>query len=533
MRRRDFLKLMSGALASAGGCAAENTAAPVAAPAPVNAAPWAQPTADQQAVLLPASKRPDAMLEVFLWGGLSPWETFYVVPEFGDPDRGGAFAGQQWWAFQNPETANVPDWHAACGPGPGAAMLQPWRTDSAGIQVNLGPFIHPLRDRPDLLARMRVWVVQHDAEPHELAIPQAITGLRLGNPRMAALGTHLQRFFSARAPADRVAPHSYAIYQSAIERARENATGATLVGLHRATDRPTVIQLGAETRLIRQLPRPAVQGYKTELDALVQHYLGRYRSRYQIGGADLRAPALDDFGGARQAMQNHTVLQALLSDALTSAADIELCVADPTGFIPGATASDETTAGLRLGASLLTRKDNAAKYVQLIESGIYSGSAGNGYDTHNGHVEQHGTNVMHMCRALADIINQPGEGDPGKIDLDKHFVLLNTEFGRSPYPEFSVRFDDGSGTNHWPWGYLVIGFGGFVDEDRSGIVGAIGENALAIDGITPAEHRAALLLAMGAWPFTEQSFAVGDVRDATTELEAAKWLRERVLGYSA
>ena len=33
---------------------------------------------------------------------------------------------------------------------------------------------------------------------------------------------------------------------------------------------------------------------------------------------------------------------------------------------------------------------------------------------------------------------------------------------------------------------------------------------------------------MGIWPFTEQSFAVGDIRDVGTELDAAVFLREHI-----
>jgi len=40
-----------------------------------------------------------------------------------------------------------------------------------------------------------------------------------------------------------------------------------------------------------------------------------------------------------------------------------------------------------------------------------------------------------------------------------------------------------------------------------------------------------MLLAMGAWPFSDQSFAVGDVRGASSELEAALKLRTEILGY--
>ena len=54
----------------------------------------------------------------------------------------------------------------------------------------------------------------------------------------------------------------------------------------------------------------------------------------------------------------------------------------------------------------------------------------------------------------------------------------------------------------------------------------------ADDFITPTDFRASLLLAMGIWPFNEESFAVADVSaPSLNEIEAAMFLREHVWGY--
>ena len=84
--------------------------------------------------------------------------------------------------------------------------------------------------------------------------------------------------------------------------------------------------------------------------------------------------------------------------------------------------------------------------------------------------------------------------------------------------------------DHWPWGYVIAVFGGYVQPETDAVVGAIGEGGYATDFLTPTEHRAAMLLASGIWPFTAESYRVGDVRDAKNELDAAMILRERVLG---
>lgn len=44
-------------------------------------------------ILLFEGKCPEGMVEIFFLGGMFVWETFYMVPEFGDPVCGGFYAG--------------------------------------------------------------------------------------------------------------------------------------------------------------------------------------------------------------------------------------------------------------------------------------------------------------------------------------------------------------------------------------------------------------------------------------------------------
>ena len=524
--RRSFLKLASGCLVPLlPGCSGSGTPDPYA-----GGELWGDTPAGLEHSLLPEERRPDGILEVFLMGGLSPWESFYTVPGLCDPGLGGPFAGQQWWTFQDGVSPNVGEWFEQCE-GSGRDLYEPFARDAMDQMVNLGPFVAPLRDRPDILARMRVWVMAHPLEPHDAAIPYSVAGLPISNPRMAGFGTHIQRFFAARAAADRSAPFSYSIFQNSLNRLDLGAP-STALGLHPAAAQPIAIQLGDEPTLPRQLARPGVSGNTGAFDALIDHYGAAFRERLRQAGADTRAPAFADYLSSRYAMGRHQALLELLPPDLFEREELTMCSRHPAYHnIDRYDATDETGAAIRMARHLLTAGENAARYVQVLDGGIYPNANGQGYDSHDEHVLGQGANVSHLCRRLAEVINEPGEGDPNKLDLDRHFVLLNTEFGRSPTPEVSSANPNGFGTNHWPWGYVIVGFGGPIDSERAGVVGAIGEDSTALVSATPTEHRAALLLSMGIWPFTEESFAVGDIQASGTELDAALAVKSKIMGY--
>jgi hypothetical protein len=73
-------------------------------------------------------------------------------------------------------------------------------------------------------------------------------------------------------------------------------------------------------------------------------------------------------------------------------------------------------------------------------------------------------------------------------------------------------------------------FGGPIGPAQRGIVGAIDHKAAAIDPITPPEQRAAVLVAMGIWPFSQEGYSPGDFKNARTAYKAAEFLKEKVLG---
>ena len=141
------------------------------------------------------------------------------------------------------------------------------------------------------------------------------------------------------------------------------------------------------------------------------------------------------------------------------------------------------------------------------------------------HVEDASRNVSHTMQCLVDIINKPGEDDPAKISLDDTMVIINTEFGRTPYRQGQT------GLNHWPQGMINVLIGGPITAAERGIYGAIDEQGYAQTYISPAENRMLVMMALGIYPFSSQTFAVGDVRGGVKDqAEAARRLRDVYMG---
>jgi hypothetical protein len=76
-------------------------------------------------------------------------------------------------------------------------------------------------------------------------------------------------------------------------------------------------------------------------------------------------------------------------------------------------------------------------------------------------------------------------------------------------------------------------FGGPIGQEETGLVGAIDENGYAVGGVGPAESRAAILAALGIYPFAPENYAVSQVYGTGTETEASMWLKEGILGVTS
>ncbi len=467
---------------------------------------------------MPLAGRPEATLEFYLMGGLCPWDTFYVVPEFGKPSVN-SVSGEQWWTFQQGKDS-VPEVFERCGGGD-RPLLEPFATDAAGRTVQLGPWVWPLRARPDILSRMRVFVMSHAFQPHDSATPYALCGQPRGTARMAATGAHVQRHHMDTGAAERQTPYSYVLYASTSEiEAQFDIHSASASGMHPAYARPLMLRMLRDDPLLDQLARKHFGSSERAkaFDRAIAHYVSRAQSSLTpIGGKPVWSRAFAEYAAARNSVANTGRLESLLTPSLLAPSGGSQCGSD--------VAFDSTVMSLRIATHLITSPIDPAKSVTVIDSGLIN-ATGAGYDTHEFHVVESSRNVMHALTELTNRINRPGEGDPTKIDLDRHLVLLTTEFGRTPTPERGKPL----GLDHWPFGYVVVAFGAWADADRRGIVGAIGPDARATQFITPGEFRAAMLLGQGIWPFEPEAFAVGDVRGATSESHAAELLLKNVLG---
>jgi hypothetical protein len=474
---------------------------------------------------LPMDRRVESILEVFLYGGVSTWESFYAVPEYGRPDDPNPeLQNTQLYTFYDPaapETSLLLQALQTCGGPRPSVDLAAFARDALGKTVHLGPFVAPLLARRDVVQRMRTVVTRHDLEPHEAAIPYALCGRSLGSPQMASLGAHVQRFLLEQGDPRRSAPYSYVFADGEIP--NDNVAASFATGLHPATARPQVIRV-TNSQFLDLLVRPKVGDLqqRAAFDGLLSRYVEQYRGRLRhMGkGEPQRASRLQELSQTIRSVAKSDVLEAVLDKALFTQTPNILC---------GEEAVNIPAISLRVIAHLLTHPEQPARYCCFIDSGFISADGGGGYDGHDENCLTQTRNLGNTLTELLSHIRAPGEEGPeaeGKIDLDKTLVILNMEFGRSPGAQRG-----GQGRNHWPYGYVTVYLGGPIREEQVGIYGAIGPDGKATTFVRPSEHRIAALLALGIWPFAQEGFGVSDVEGTRNEGESAKAALERVLGY--
>ncbi|MET0283938.1 MAG: DUF1501 domain-containing protein, partial [Polyangiales bacterium] len=207
-------------------------------------------------------------------------------------------------------------------------------------------------------------------------------------------------------------------------------------------------------------------------------------------------------------------------------------VLDPSLFerVPGESCGTENTINvpamsLNIATHLLTHPTNPARHCCVVDTGLREADGGGGYDTHREMTYTQSRNLKNLLVNLLEKINLPGEGNPDKIDLDKTMVILNQEFGRTPYAQ-----NGGNGRNHWPYGYMQVYLGGPITKNEAGVFGTIEENGQATTLTTPTENRIASLLAMGIYPFSAVGYSNSEVQGQGQDAAAIKDVTKRVLG---
>jgi hypothetical protein len=452
-------------------------------------------------VVLPEGVRAKRVLEIFLYGGLSQWETLYFVRNYGKTNA------QQYYTFESSNNT----WAGTCG---GSNVERAFAQDADGAAVEIGPFAHRLWSRQDVVDRMRLVVQRHNLEPHEAAVPQALTGRPVGQPNGAGLGAHVQRA-RLELGSDRASPHSYVLATGGIS--SDNIAAAAAAGAHPGAARPLLIKTDNTERLATLLGRPTVSTSRATHDALVAAYTAQYEKRLEWPGRGrVRAAKVDDF---KVAFDTTTRADAI--------ADVLPAFNRAGGSACNIGASEDIPLmALTAAAQLLTHPTEPASYVCVSDIGLYEASGGGGYDTHTYNARDTAMNFDNMMKSLLAIIRAPTDpADARKLSLDDTLIILNTEFGRTPWAQ-----DGGNGRNHHPYGYVTAFIGG---PTQKGIAGAIGPDGTATKWTTPAQNRIAALLALGIWPFAHEGFAVSDVKGATSEIDAAVASMQAYLGRTA
>jgi hypothetical protein len=502
MRRRTFLG------AAAGGAGAAALVGPWIRRS--RAAPFGEFPGGTSSVQFPAAARAKRVLEIFLHGGLSTWETLYFVRDYGSPTDP-LFPNTQYYAHAAANATAL----AACG---GTDVARPFATDASGALVEIGPFAGRLDTRPDVVARMRLVVQRHGLEPHEAAVPMALTGRPVGQPNAAGLGAHIQRArldggLDGGLPG-RAAPHAYVLATGGVP--SDNVAAAASAGSHPGAARPLLIKTDNATTFTSLLRRGKLGPDRAKHDALVDAYVQQYQGRLTWPGQPrTRSPRTDDMIAAHLTTTRADAIRGVLADGIFASRSATAC---------GTMRRSLPHMGLEAARHLLTHPAEPASYVCVSDVGLYEASGGGGYDTHTENARDTATNFDNLLSALLAIINRPGEADPAKLSLDDTLIILNTEFGRTPARQGTT------GRNHHPYGYVSAFIGGPITAAHKGVSGAIGRDGKALKFATPSENRIAALLALGIWPFAAEGFNVSDAPPSATELEAAQRAMAKFLG---
>lgn len=446
--------------------------------------------------------QPYRIVEIILYGGCSTWENFWVrqTPEIAFAEYGPEVASAQW----------------TCGGAPSPAdEVLGFEYDELGNEVYWGPSTKPLWNG-DLLSRTRMVTQRCDpaignAPPHELALMEAFTGLRPGNPRAAGLGAAIEHRMQSLSP--RGLPYAYVLSPATTGGLSYVPTYATQPGTHGHT--PFHIRIGA-TSLKDQLPRDHVQPSEA---AMLRWYRRVYRDllRFKGQGDPTRSPGFSRYETAAQALEVAPSLDALLTQELLAVETGESCVADT-----GLEGPNSTATALRVAAHLMENAD--ARYVCILDRGIVPAQGGGGgYDCHaGGAVTRTSANIWNLVSTLASLIDTSSPGGlvfeqgwggvpQAKFTIDDTLFLIRTEFSRTTQAQ-----GDG-GRDHHAAGFPAVLMGGPVAS--RGICGALDDGYDVVTGdlntaYRPRDVLSAAMVAAHLDPFTADGFLPTDLSSA-------------------
>jgi hypothetical protein len=450
------------------------------------------------------------ILDIYLYGGASQWETLWLdgsggAPGFMSHGMGSASLGLgdlNWAAHLGQFPCNNVD----LPPSPTDAHF--FANQDGGGQIFWGAAAKPIYRRADILSRCRMVTQYHELPPHEAAIPYCLTGLRLGNPRLAGTGAAIQRRARALTPAQ-LLPASYVMHSGGVGL----ATGpVAATGMHPGSSRPLVIQVQTNNNFYDNLQRNGITPESDDLLLAVRHEY-RDRMRFEGFGESVRSAGFDGYWVAAELLGNAPNLRTLFdNNLLVIDQNVAVCPTHPTGSPAGAVPGTKTM--LHAAASLLS--SGPARYVGVIDSG----RAGI-YDTHGAdsgthlHVLRTCANFYDLFKHLADIIHHPVNNPSGTLSLDDTMIVINTEFGRTN----GVNINNGR--DHWTVGYVSTLIGGPIAAGTGAAIRGAIDNSGGTEGYTVAAHRyspsdirGAIQLAAGVDPFADGNFRVADFSDA-------------------
>jgi hypothetical protein len=420
------------------------------------------------------------ILEIFAYGGLSPWETFYV-----DDDA--------WRGLRD----DFEDLRGACADG--VPETQEFAgSETVGLGWPTSPLWYPGGSvSTTLLNRMRVVVLRHDLLPHEAAIPLNLTGLPLGNPRLAGSAAVVGR--RTLAVSGDTFPASCVLMPTGVA-IGDNFAAASAVGQLDASAAPLVLTVGpGGSSLLTTLQRGGDTPRIERRDQLAAAYAEAYANRLSVGDQRLRSSSFGQYEVLRNQLSRAPELRTMLTGTSLAPPD-----ADGVCSGPGATLdlADHSQAAIS-SATYLLRQPAGPRYVGVVERG-YRDFNGAGYDAHSANAQAVGVDFRRTLEVLV------GEIDSGNLDLDDTLVVLSTEFGRTPVPS-------GDGRDHHPYGYVSVLLGGPIGRggsDAQAYVGSIGGDGSALAGASyvPADLRAALYMAAGINPLQpSEVLSIGDL----------------------